>query len=93
MSMVLMNRRATSRRIILDLEGGASVIAHAQDGSGLNNANFYTPIDGMRPRMRMYLFEQSSPPQRDAAFENGIVVSFYFQESILNWWNELPLRM
>lgn len=37
--------------------GGADyVFADAQDGSGLNNANFGTPPDGGAPRMQMYLW-------------------------------------
>lgn len=32
------------------------VIADAQDGSGVNNANFATPTDGFRPRMQMFLW-------------------------------------
>jgi extracellular elastinolytic metalloproteinase len=28
----------------------------AQDGSGTNNANFATPVDGSRPRMQMFIF-------------------------------------
>ena len=36
--------------------GGDPVHAEAQDGSGLNNANFATPADGTSPRMQMYLF-------------------------------------
>ena len=30
--------------------GGDAVVAMAQDGSGMNNANFATPPDGSRPR-------------------------------------------
>jgi extracellular elastinolytic metalloproteinase len=37
-------------------EGHDYVYADAQDGSGLNNANFNTPPDGQHPRMQMYLF-------------------------------------
>ncbi len=37
--------------------GGDDVIALAQSGTGTNNANFSTPVDGGRPRMRMYLFD------------------------------------
>ena len=33
--------------------GGDPVNADAQDGSGLNNANFATPPDGQSPRMQM----------------------------------------
>jgi len=36
--------------------GGDPVNAEAQDGSGLDNANFSTPADGSRPRMQMFLW-------------------------------------
>jgi hypothetical protein len=36
--------------------GNDDVRAEAQDGSGLNNANFGTPVDGMRPRMQMFIW-------------------------------------
>ncbi len=36
--------------------GNDFVAADAQDGSGLNNANFGTPPDGSNPRMQMYLW-------------------------------------
>ena len=36
--------------------GGDYVLADAQDGSGLNNANFATPTDGFKPRMQMFLW-------------------------------------
>lgn len=35
---------------------GDFVLADAQDGSGINNANFGTPPDGGAPRMQMYLW-------------------------------------
>jgi extracellular elastinolytic metalloproteinase len=35
---------------------GDGVNAEAQDGAGMNNANFSTPVDGRRPRMQMYLW-------------------------------------
>jgi len=44
--------------------GGAasdSVNAEAQDGSGTDNANFATPIDGKNPRMQMYLWTGNGP--------------------------------
>jgi extracellular elastinolytic metalloproteinase len=40
-------------------KGGAAgdpVNAEAQDGGGVDNANFSTPSDGSRPRMQMYLW-------------------------------------
>lgn len=36
--------------------GNDDVRAEAQDGSGTNNANFFTPTDGSRPRMQMYVW-------------------------------------
>ncbi|MDP5082389.1 MAG: T9SS-dependent M36 family metallopeptidase [Winogradskyella sp.] len=39
--------------------GDDYVFADAQDGSGLNNANFGTPPDGFNPRMQMFLW---APP-------------------------------
>ncbi|WP_310398134.1 M36 family metallopeptidase [Hymenobacter sp.] len=44
--------------------GGAAqdaVQAEAQDGSGLNNANFGTPPDGSSPYMQMYLWSGGRP--------------------------------
>ena len=35
---------------------GDSVDAEGQDGSGIDNANFATPNDGVNPRMQMYLW-------------------------------------
>jgi extracellular elastinolytic metalloproteinase len=45
-------------------EGGLGndyVRAEAQDGSGRNNANFGTPVDGLRPRMQMFEWRSSAP--------------------------------
>lgn len=36
------------------------VRAEGLDGGGSNNANFYTPADGTRPRMQMYLWSEVS---------------------------------
>ncbi len=44
--------------------GGAAsdnVNADAQDGGGMNNANFATPPDGQNPRMQMYLWNNPGP--------------------------------
>ena len=41
--------------------GNDAVLAEAQDGGGVNNANFATPADGAAPRMQMYLWNSSSP--------------------------------
>lgn len=56
--------------------GGDEVILNAQDGSGTNNANFATPPDGQKPRMRMYTWTYSTP-QRDSSLEAGVVIHEY----------------
>jgi len=53
-----------------------AVQANCQDGSGYNNANFATPPDGQRPRMRMYVWNRSNP-FRDGDLDAGIVVHEY----------------
>lgn len=59
--------------------GGAqndAVQANAQDGAGTNNANFATPVDGQRPRMRMYVWTTATP-NRDGDLEQGIIIHEY----------------
>jgi extracellular elastinolytic metalloproteinase len=56
--------------------GNDAVQANAQDGAGYNNANFATPPDGQRPRMRMYVWNKSSP-MRDGDLDNGIIIHEY----------------
>ena len=41
--------------------GNDYVRAEAQDGSGTNNANFGTPVDGLRPRMQMFVWTHPLP--------------------------------
>lgn len=41
--------------------GNDPVNAEAQDGGGLDNANFATPADGSAPRMQMYLWSGTTP--------------------------------
>jgi hypothetical protein len=41
--------------------GGDRISAEAQDCSGVNNANFGTPSDGLRGRMQMYLWTAPTP--------------------------------
>jgi hypothetical protein len=41
--------------------GNDDVRAEAQDGSGTNNANFGTPVDGSRPRMQMFVWTSPFP--------------------------------
>lgn len=53
-----------------------AVQANAQDGAGFNNANFATPIDGSRPRMRMYLWNGFNP-MRDGDLDSAIIVHEY----------------
>ena len=62
--------------------GGAGndfVFADAQDGSGINNANFATPADGSNPRMQMFIFSNAGSPiyQPDSDFDNGVIAHEY----------------
>ena len=41
--------------------GNDYVRAEAQDGSSTKNANFGTPVDGMRPRMQMFVWTHPLP--------------------------------
>ena len=52
------------------------VYLNAQDGSGVNNANFATPPDGQPARMRMYIWNNTMPV-RDCSFEAGVVIHEY----------------
>jgi hypothetical protein len=54
-------------------KGGDQVEADAQDGSGMDNANFGTPPDGMSGRMQMFLFDVTTP-NRDGDLESVIMV-------------------
>ena len=56
--------------------GGDEVLAEAQDGAGVCNASFTTPVDGERPRMQTYICGDASPA-RDSALDNGIIVHEY----------------
>ncbi|AYQ33253.1 T9SS C-terminal target domain-containing protein [Runella sp. SP2] len=57
--------------------GNDYVFADAQDGGGTNNANFFTPIDGLNGRMQMYLWTNSGSYQPDGDFDNGIITHEY----------------
>lgn len=56
--------------------GNDAVQADAQDGSGTNNANFGTPVDGSAPRMQMFEWTSTSP-RRDSDFDNGVIAHEY----------------
>ena len=53
--------------------GSDQVEADAQDGSGVNNANFATPPDGTSGRMQMYIFNITNP-NRDGDLDPEIIV-------------------
>ena len=53
--------------------GNDRVTISVQDANGIDNADFATPPDGQSGRMRMFLWDLTSP-QRDGALENDIVV-------------------
>lgn len=52
--------------------GSDPVNAEAQDGNGVNNANYSHTIDGASPRIQMYLWTNANP-DRDGDFDNGII--------------------
>jgi len=56
--------------------GGDYVLAEAQDGSGTNNANFSSGVEGTRGRMQMYLWTAPNP-DRDGDVDNGIIAHEY----------------
>ncbi|PBP18111.1 elastinolytic metalloproteinase Mep [Diplocarpon rosae] len=56
--------------------GGDPVTLNTQDGSGFNNANFASPVDGEVPRMRMYIWTNTNP-YRDCSFDAGVVIHEY----------------
>ncbi len=57
--------------------GSDSVNADAQDGSGLNNANFGTPPDGGNPRMQMFLWDPVGPAGQPLTINNGPLAGGY----------------
>ncbi|MCY7290728.1 MAG: M36 family metallopeptidase [Ferruginibacter sp.] len=59
--------------------GNDFVNADAQDGSGTNNANFSTPVDGGSGRMQMFIWSNAGSPlyQPDSDFDNGIISHEY----------------
>jgi hypothetical protein len=56
--------------------GGDPVLAEAQDGSGVDNANFATPPDGQSGRMQMFVFDLTNP-KRDGDLDPEIMVHEY----------------
>lgn len=56
--------------------GNDYVLADAQDGSGLNNANFGTPPDGSSPRMQMFLWSAAFSPDLTINSPAGISGSY-----------------
>ena len=79
------SRSTTTARAAL---GGDDVRAEAQDGSGRNNANFGTPVDGMRPRMQMFEWRSSAPNPIVVAPPSPIAGTYFgpmagFGESLL----------
>ncbi len=57
-------------------EDNDRVSADAQDGGGVNNANFSTPPDGFPGRMQMYVFDGPNP-DRDGDLDAEIMLHEY----------------
>ncbi len=57
--------------------GGDAVIAQAQDGGGMNNANFGTPPDGSPGQMQMYLWRSSADSNLTITSPGSIAGAYY----------------
>lgn len=57
-------------------EGLDAVLAEAQDGSGVDNANFLTLADGLPGRMQMFLWS-TNIPLLDGDLDNGVILHEY----------------
>ena len=55
---------------------GDFVDAQAQDGGGINNANFGTPPDGNNPRMQMFLWSASGPAGMPLTLDGSLAGSY-----------------
>lgn len=56
-------------------KGGDAIAAYSQSSAGTNNADFTSPPDGSRPRVRMYKWHtKENATDRDGDFEQGIVL-------------------
>ena len=53
--------------------GNDRVRAEGQDSSGTNNANFSTPVDGVRGRMQMYRFDGPTP-DRSSGLDQDVLL-------------------
>jgi extracellular elastinolytic metalloproteinase len=55
--------------------GNDAIAAYAISSAGTNNADFTTPPDGQRPRVRMYKWHtKENATSRDGDFEAGVVI-------------------
>lgn len=78
--------------------GSDPVNADAQDGSGMNNANFATPPDGQNPRMQMFLWASAGDPGDPLTINNSSLQGTYTGESAafgapLPWENPITADM
>ena len=63
-----------------NFEGDDPVLAEAQDGEGMNNANFATEVDGTSSRMQMYLWNltpTANGQRRDGSLDFDIIAHEY----------------
>ncbi len=70
--------------------GADYVLADAQDGSGSNNANFSTPVDGSRPRMQMFLFSPSPSTTLTVNSSPITIPAMNAFEAVISANNKLP---
>ncbi len=56
-----------------------AVLAEVQDGYDTNNASFYCPRDGLKPRMQLYLWDSAGPGRAiGSGFDNMVMSHEYF---------------
>ncbi|KAF2644537.1 extracellular metallo proteinase 2 [Massarina eburnea CBS 473.64] len=72
------NEAAGNFQVNTNGKGGKGEIFwfNSQDGAGFNNANYAPSVDGSPGRVRMYIWD-STTPFRDGSFEAGIVIHEY----------------
>ena len=69
--------------------GNDYVHAFAEDGAGINNANFATPPDGQNPTMRMYQFNYSVTPSFHVNAPAAVANDYAIVEGAINFVSQL----
>jgi hypothetical protein len=76
----------------LSFFGNDPVLADAQDGSGLNNANFGTPPDGFSPRMQMFLWSPAGQPDPPLSINSPSILAGDYSGIPAAFGGEIPVN-